>query len=300
LVLRRFAPMARRRGDIAFSDWCDTEALMLAGRVEASAWDGNWYKRAWFDDGTPLGAAVNAECQIDSIAQSWSVLSGAASSIRASAAMTSMYNRLVHPDTRIVQLLDPPFDTSQPSPGYIQGYVRGVRENGGQYTHAAVWAALAFAALDGERAWELFGLLNPVRHVLDDAAAATYKVEPYVVAADVYAVSPHVGRGGWTWYTGSAGWMYQLLVQSLLGFSREGNQFKMEPLLPRAWEKFDLRFHFGESTYKVTCQRAESPAEARVTVDGLVASDGWILMQSDGNAHAVVVDVWSAPQACAA
>ncbi len=301
LVIRRFAPIARRRGDIAFSDWCDAEALMLAGRVEASAWDGNWYKRAWFDDGTPLGSAVNAECQIDSIAQSWSVLSGAASSIRANAAMTSLYNRLVHPDTRIVQLLDPPFDTSQPSPGYIQGYVRGVRENGGQYTHAAVWAALAFAVLgDGERAWELFGLLNPVRHVLDEAAAATYKVEPYVVAADVYAFFPHVGRGGWTWYTGSAGWMYQLLVQSLLGFRREGNQFKMEPLLPRDWEKFDLRFHFGESTYKITCQRAKSPAEARVTVDGTAASDGWILMQSDGNTHAVVVDVWREPQPLAA
>jgi cyclic beta-1,2-glucan synthetase len=301
VVLRRFSPVARRRGDSGFADWCDSEALMLVGRVEAGAWDGSWYKRAWFDDGTPLGSAVNAECQIDSIAQSWSVLSGAASSVRASAAMTSLYNRLVHPDTRVVQLLDPPFDTSVPSPGYIQGYVRGVRENGGQYTHAAVWAALAFAALgDSDRAWELFELLNPVGHALDDAAVATYKVEPYVVAADIYAFFPHAGRGGWTWYTGSAGWMYQLLVESLLGFRRKGNQFRMDPLLPRDWDQFDMRLDFGESTYKITCQRAASAANARVTVDGVVASDGWVSIQSDGNTHAVVVDVWREPQPLAA
>jgi cyclic beta-1,2-glucan synthetase len=222
-VLKRFAPLARARGDADFAGRCDQEADRLRGCVEASAWDGAWYRRAWFDDGTVLGSAANPECQIDSIAQSWSVLSGAAPADRARQAMGSLDERLVHRDMRLVQLLDPPFDTSKPSPGYIQGYVPGVRENGGQYTHAAVWAAMAFAALgDSDRAWQLFALLSPVSHAVDAGQVATYKVEPYVVAGDVYANAAHAGRGGWTWYTGSAGWMAQLIVESLLAFEGAG------------------------------------------------------------------------------
>ena len=292
-VLKRFAPMARRQADAAFADFCEGESVKLGQRVEASAWDGDWYKRAWFDDGTALGSAANAECQIDSIAQSWSVLSGAAPPERARSAMASLHRRLVHADTRIVQLLDPPFDTSQPSPGYIQGYVPGVRENGGQYTHAAVWAALAFAALgDADRAWELFRLLDPVRHAAQAAGVATYKVEPYVVAGDVYAFAPHAGRGGWSWYTGSAGWMYQLLIESLLGLRRSGNQLRIHPLLPRNWSAFEMHYRFAEATYEITCRRAGSAASAGVTVDGVAAVDGFIALQDERKTHAVVVDVW--------
>jgi cyclic beta-1,2-glucan synthetase len=296
-VLKRFAPIARARSDAAFAELCESEAVNLRERVEASAWDGDWYQRAWFDDGTRLGSAANVECRIDSIAQSWSVLSGAAPAERARTAMESLHRHLVHADTRIVQLLAPPFDASKPSPGYIEGYVPGVRENGGQYTHAAVWAALAFAALgDAERAWELFGLLDPVSHGSKAAQIATYQVEPYVVAGDVYAFAPHAGRGGWTWYTGSAGWMYQLLLESLLGLRRSGNHLRVRPLLPRDWSGFGMRYRHGESSYEITCRRAGSAAAARVTVDGIAAADGSIVMVDDGKSHVVVVDVWRDPQ----
>ena len=292
-VLKRFAPVARARGDAAFAELCDSESARLRDCVEASAWDGEWYQRAWFDDGTPLGVAAQAECQIDSIAQSWSVLSGAASPDRARRAMASLHRRLVHADTRIVQLLDPPFEVSQPSPGYIQGYVPGVRENGGQYTHAAVWATLAFAELgDADRAWELFGLLCPARHATDEASVQIYKVEPYVLAGDVYAFAPHAGRGGWTWYTGSAGWMYQLLVESLLGLRRSGNQLRVKPLVPLGWNGFELRYRFASSTYQIACRRAVSAAGPGVTIDGVSSIDGSILLQDDGATHDVVVDFW--------
>ena len=295
-VLKRFAPVARARGDAAFADLCDRESSRLRESAEASAWDGAWYQRAWFDDGTPLGVAANAECQIDSIAQSWSVLSGAAPPKHARQAMDSLHRRLVQADTRVVQLLDPPFDVSQPSPGYIEGYVPGVRENGGQYTHAAVWATLAFAELgDAERAWELFGLLCPARHATDEAGVEIYKVEPYVVAGDVYAFAPHAGRGGWTWYTGSAGWMYQLLVESLLGMRRRGNQLQVTPLLPLDWSAFELRYRFESSTYQIACRRAVSAAAASVTIDGLPSADGSITLLDDGRTHEVVVNVWREP-----
>ncbi|MEO8835990.1 MAG: cyclic beta 1-2 glucan synthetase, partial [Caldimonas sp.] len=195
-VLTQFAPLARSRADADFADLCEHEAGALRTHIEASAWDGAWYRRAWFDDGTVLGSSTNAECRLDSIAQSWSVLSGAAPAARAQRAMQSLDERLVHRDTRLVQLLEPPFDTGKPSPGYIQGYAPGLRENGGQYTHAAVWAAMAFAALgDAKRAWEMQALLNPVSHADDAAALATYMVEPYVIAGDVYANEALAGRG---------------------------------------------------------------------------------------------------------
>jgi cellobiose phosphorylase len=300
-VLQRFAPLARARADDAFADLCQSEAAKLGERVEATAWDGAWYLRAWFDDGTPLGSAQGAECQIDSIAQSWSVLSGAAPRERAQSAMDSVYRRLVHRDTRLVQLLDPPFDTSEPSPGYIQGYVPGVRENGGQYTHAAVWATLAFAALgDAERAWELFALLAPMHHGASTEDIATYMVEPYVVAGDVYASAPHAGRGGWTWYTGSAGWLYQLLIESLLGLERRGNRLRVRPLLPRQWQTLEMRYRFGRSTYEIAVRAAPAAAAARVTVDGIVMGDGALALLDDGKTRSVVVDAWRDPGPLAA
>ena len=291
-VLKRFVPLAQARGDADFARRCDDEVTRLRACIEASAWDGAWYRRAWFDDGTVLGSATNTECQIDSIAQSWSVLSGAAPANRARQAMASLDERLVRRDTRLVQLLDPPFDTSNPSPGYIQGYVPGVRENGGQYTHAAMWAAMAFAELgDAERAWELFALLNPVSHARDAAQAATYMVEPYVVAGDVYANAAHAGRGGWTWYTGSAGWMYQLVVEPLLGLRRSGNRLRVRPLLPKTWTTFDVSYRFGTSTFAITCREAAAGVAASVVVDGVESVGDTLPLVDDGNAHEVLINV---------
>ena len=291
-VLSRFAPLARERGDTAFADECEREAAQLVGKVEASSWDGAWYRRAYFDDGTPLGSAENTECQIDSIAQSWAVLSGAAPAGRAKQAMDSSHDRLVRVDMRLVQLLDPPFDTSTPSPGYIAGYVPGVRENGGQYTHGAMWTAMAFAALgDSERAWQAFEFLNPVRHGDTAESIAVYMVEPYVLAGDVYTSQSHAGRGGWTWYSGSAGWMLQLLLESLLGMHRRGRRLRIEPLLPAHWPGFSLDYRFGASLYRIECRRAAPGAASGVQLDGRTLPDDTIELLDDGSEHSVVVDV---------
>ncbi len=291
-VLRRFAPLAQARGDAAFARQCTDEARGLSERVEATAWDGDWYRRAWFDDGTPLGSAANDECRIDSIAQSWAVISGAAPAGRAVAAMASVHRLLVHADRRLVQLLDPPFDTARPSPGYIEGYVPGVRENGGQYTHAAVWAGLAFARLgDADRAWELFGLLAPIHHGADAATIARYRIEPYVVAGDVYDSDLHAGRGGWSWYTGSAGWMYQWLLESLLGLERAGGRLRVRPLLPAAWPGFEVDYRFGRSLYRIACRGIDAGAVARVSVDGIDSVDGWIALIDDGRTRQVAVGI---------
>src|ERR1700722_14468112 len=235
-VLTQFAELARKRGEIDFADRCLAQARRLQENVELHGWDGEWYPRAYFDNGTPLCSHSNLECQIDSLPQSWSVLSGAGNPERARQAMESVEQHLVRSEAKLIQLLDPPFDRSVPSPGYIQGYVPGIRENGGQYTHAAVWVVMARALLgDNDRAWELFALLNPINHGSTATQINTYKVEPYVVAADVYAVAPHTGRGGWTWYTGSAGWMYRLLIETLLGMKLEGDRLRLAPRLPKHW-----------------------------------------------------------------
>ncbi len=289
-VLTQFAPLARSYADLVFAEVCEHEAQGLRTRIDASAWDGAWYRRAWFDDGTVLGSAANAACRIDSIAQSWSVLSGAAPADHARRAMASLDEHLVQRGTRLVQLLAPPFDTSQPSPGYIQGYVPGVRENGGQYTHAAVWAAMAFAALgDAKLAWELFELLNPLSHGGDAAGVAIYQVEPYVIAGDVYANAAHAGRGGWTWYTGSAGWMSQFIVESLLGVQRRGNQLRVRPLQPPKWQGFDLQVRFGAARYDIQCRRGE--AAASVVHDGVEAGGDAITLVDDARVHAVVMNL---------
>jgi cyclic beta-1,2-glucan synthetase len=291
-VLKRFVPVAFLRDDAAFAHRCKTEAAMLATNVDAHAWDGAWYLRAFFDDGTPLGSALNSECQIDSIAQSWSVLAGATAPDRARQAMDSVHDRLVRLDTRLIQLLDPPFNASAPSPGYIQGYVPGVRENGGQYTHGAVWTALAFAELgDADRAWEAFALLEPVSHGDSAAAIAKYKVEPYVTAGDVYSSLPHAGRGGWTWYSGSAGWLYQLLVESLLGFERRGSRLRLRPLLPHDWPGFTILYRFGSATYEIACRASDSARGVGTTVDGVPVPEGWIELLDDRAVHAVIVQV---------
>ena len=289
-VLRQFAALARRLGDTPFAEICAAEGVSLREHLERHAWDGSWYRRAWFDDGTPLGAADNSECRIDSISQSWAVLSGAGDPERVRQAMQAVDERLVRREHGLIQLLDPPFDQSELDPGYIKGYVPGVRENGGQYTHGAIWAAMAFAALgDSRRAWELTTLINPANHAKSPEAIATYKVEPYVMAADVYAVPPHTGRGGWTWYTGSAGWMYRLVVESLLGLRLEVDRLHLAPCLPAHWTALTIHYRYRETVYHIVLAqvRAGDGAAAGVTVDGVEQDGLAIPLVDDHREHRV-------------
>jgi cellobiose phosphorylase len=252
-VLINFSTIASNNGDIVFAESCKKEAATLQSHIENEAWDGEWYRRAYFDDGTPLGSKENEECRIDAIAQSWSVLSGAGDDERKRIAMASLDKYLVRRDLKLIQLLDPPFDAKGPNPGYIRGYVPGVRENGGQYSHAAIWTLMAFAALgDREKVWELFNMIQPINHAKDAASVSAYKVEPYVMAADVYANESHKGRGGWTWYTGSAGWMYQFITNSLLGMELRNDKLVFNPCFPMAWPSVSITYKYGRSTYHIT------------------------------------------------
>jgi cyclic beta-1,2-glucan synthetase len=294
-VLLRFVDIARLRRDALFAEQCVAEAERLRQNIERHGWDGAWYRRAYFDDGTPLGSASNSECQIDSLPQSWSVLSGAGEHDRSRRALASLDERLVRRELQLVQLFDPPFDTSDMKPGYVKGYVPGVRENGGQYTHAAVWAAMAFAAAgDGDRAWELFNLINPLHHGDSPQAIATYKVEPYVVAADVYTNPQHAGRGGWTWYTGSAGWMYRLVVESLLGLRLDVDRLHVAPLLPAGWTAFDVHYRHRETLHHIHVRKrggAGKQAVARVSCDGVAEAGKVIVLRDDGKEHDVEVEL---------
>ncbi len=300
-VLIQFEALARSRKDVAFADRCLTQARELQQNIDQHAWDGQWYLRAYFDNGDPLGSQTNIECQIDSLPQSWSVISGAGDPQRARQAMNAVYQRLVLRSARLIQLFDPPFDHSPINPGYIKGYIPGVRENGGQYTHGAIWVAMAFALMgENERAWELFALLNPVHHGETARHIAVYKVEPYVMAADVYAVAPHMGRGGWTWYTGSAGWMYRLLTETLLGVNLEGDQLRLTPRLPKRWPGCKIHYRFHQTVYHVTFTRIESPASAApaqtetntLTLDGQELVGQTIPLKNDRCEHTVEMKVY--------
>ncbi len=295
-VLTQFAKVARTRGDVSFAERCQKEATEVRRNIEAYGWDGEWYRRAYFDDGSLLGSASNPECRIDSISQSWSVLSGAGDAGRSRMAMESVERRLVRREHALIQLLDPPFDKSELNPGYIKGYVPGVRENGGQYTHGAIWAAMAFAALgDSERTWELLSMINPVNHATSPESAAIYKVEPYVVAADVYALAPHIGRGGWTWYTGSAGWMYRLIVESLLGLRLEVDKLRFAPCLPSDWKAFKIHYRYRETVYHIAVlQMQTGGGEMIVTVDGVEQLDKAIPLIDDHREHSAEVRIFAA------
>ncbi len=290
-VLIQFAKIAEMQGDIPFSDQCKDEASVLQKNIEQKGWDGKWYRRAYFDDGSPLGSEVNPECSIDSIVQSWSVLSGAGDKARSHMAMDALDKYLVHYDSKLIQLLDPPFDKSDLNPGYIKGYVPGVRENGGQYTHAAIWAAMAFAAMgDSKRAWELLQIIIPLNHSSTPEGRALYKVEPYVVAADIYAVKPHTGRGGWTWYTGSAGWMYRLIVESLLGLRLEADKLYIEPCIPADWEKYKVNYRYRDTVYHISVyQTHDTDTNLRIAVDGEEKTDKIISLVDDRQEHNVEV-----------
>ena len=292
-VLTQFADLARRRGDVALADRYTVEAGRLRGNIEENGWDGQWYRRAYFDDGTPLGSAANEECQIDAISQSWSVLSGAGTHERRIEALASVEKRLVRRDARLILLLDPPFDKSDLNPGYIKGYVPGVRENGGQYTHSAIWTVMAMAAMeDRQRAWELLQMINPISHGATPADTAVYRVEPYVMAADVYGVDPHAGRGGWTWYTGSAGWMYRLIMESLLGLHLEVDKLRFAPCLPAHWTEFKIHYRYRETFYHITIHNhAAGGTVARLVLDGAEISEDFVTLVDDRQDHEVIVEL---------
>ncbi|MCY0901364.1 MAG: glycosyl transferase family 36 [Firmicutes bacterium] len=308
-LLQRFVAIARIEEDPTWGELCETNARELAQANESSAWDGQWYRRAYTDAGDWLGSISDRECKIDAIAQSFSVLSGRADRDRAYQAMHSFARELVDPELGIARLLKPPFDQMDPSPGYIQGYPPGIRENGGQYTHGVIWSVIAWCILkDGNRAFDLFHLLSPVSHTGTPRDVARYAGEPYVMAADVYGNGPHAGRAGWTWYTGAAGWMYQAGVEWLLGIRRRGDRLVLDPCLPDHWEKVRVRYRFGQSVFDITMQRAakntardaakdttrNTDQELRLQLDGTAmdrGDDGLLgfLLVDDGNAHEVLL-----------
>lgn len=290
--LMKFIPLCKAVNDDERADKYSKIASDLANAIEENAWDGSWYRRAYFDDGTPLGSVQNSECKIDSISQTWAVISGAGRQEHVLEAMNSLENYLVKRDEGLIRLLTPPFDESELEPGYIKGYVPGVRENGGQYTHAAAWVVLAFAKLgQGNKAWEMFELINPINHSRTQIEYSRYKVEPYVMPADVYSVSPHTGRGGWTWYTGSAGWVYKVGVEHILGFKKNGNTLTIDPCIPAHWNEFSIEYRFGSSIYKINITNPDgiNRGVQSVTIDGKISDDKVINLTDDGQTHYVDV-----------
>jgi cyclic beta-1,2-glucan synthetase len=294
-ILWEFSKIADSRGEHERAEAWRLHVSALKAALEREGWDGEWYRRAYFDDGTPLGSAENAECRIDSIAQSWGVMSGAAEPARALRAMGAVDRQLVRRPEGLIVLFTPPFDRTPDDPGYIKGYVPGIRENGGQYSHAAAWTAIAFAALgDGDKACELFHMLNPITHTSSRASVQRYKVEPYVVAGDVYAEPPHVGRGGWTWYTGSAGWLYRAGLESILGFRVRGTLLSIDPCIPRHWPGYSVTFRFCSSTYQIRVNNPSGVSRgiASVSMDGkTVVGRANVPLMDDGAEHRVIVEM---------
>jgi cyclic beta-1,2-glucan synthetase len=289
-TLMRFAPFAEQRGDASTAGQWRKHAFSLQKAVEREAWDGDWYRRGYFDDGTPLGSVSNDECRIDSIAQSWGVISGAADVSRSVRAMAAVDSQLVNRSEGLVHLFTPPFDHTAHDPGYIKAYPPGLRENGGQYTHAAIWSVLAFALMgDGDRAGELFSLINPINHASTRAGIYRYKVEPYVVCADVYSATSHIGRGGWTWYTGSAAWMYRTGIEAILGAHIRGDVLSIDPCIPRAWSGFELSYRRGSSRYRVMVENPHSVSRGilKASLDGeeIAVSPCEIMLADDGRNH---------------
>jgi cyclic beta-1,2-glucan synthetase len=290
--LVEFAALADRRGENERARVWRDHAASLKAALDREGWDGDWYRRAFFDDGTPLGSAVNDECRIDSIAQSWGVISGAADPERRRRAMAAVDEHLIRRGDGLVLLFTPPFDRTKLEPGYVKGYVPGVRENGGQYTHAAVWAMIAFAALgDGDKAGELFAILNPINHASTRSGLYRYKVEPYVMAGDVYSERPHAGRGGWTWYTGAAGWMYRAGIEWILGFRLRGAVLHVDPCIPRAWPRYEILFRYHSARYRLTVEnpRGAMRGVTHISLDGGPVDGREIPLADDGREHQISV-----------
>ncbi|MBS1597734.1 MAG: cyclic beta 1-2 glucan synthetase [Bacteroidetes bacterium] len=292
-ILTHFTDVAKLMHDSVMVEKCKQEAIKLRSNIEKNCWDGDWYRRAYFDDGTPLGSAENPECKIDSIPQSWSVLSKAGDPKHSRIAMESAYKFLVRKNDSLIQLFDPAFDKSDLNPGYIKGYLPGVRENGGQYTHAAIWLVMAFAKLnDKQKTWELLKMINPINHGNTADKISTYKVEPYVIAADVYAVPSHMGRGGWTWYTGSAGWMYQLVIEYFLGIKRKGNTLQFEPCIPEEWSSLKIRYRYINTIYQIVYEHdSNNGEEMHVIVNGEKQMNATVDLVNDQAEHTVVVQL---------
>ena len=291
-VLHDFAYLLRLKNETAEADDWEAKAKTLAETIEAQAWDGDWYRRAYFDDGTPLGSAQNAEAIIDSLPQSWAVISGAGDPQRAKTAMASVEKYLVKEAEKMVLLFTPAFDKTEHDPGYIKGYLPGVRENGGQYTHGSLWTPLAMARLgDGDAAVRLLSLMNPAEHARTKADAEHYKVEPYVVCADVYALASQAGRGGWTWYTGSAGWMYRVWIEEVIGLQVRGNTLRLAPVIPRHWPVVKLTYRYKSTRYAIEITNPEgiSRGVLSVTLDDKPLPDGIVPLVDDGQAHTVRV-----------
>jgi cyclic beta-1,2-glucan synthetase len=301
-ALTAFIPIAASRKEAARARTWKAHAAALSVSLDAAAWDGEWYRRGYYDDGTPLGSSSSDECRIDSIAQSWAALSGAGDPARAAQAMAALDGQLVHRGDRLVLLFTPPFDKTPLDPGYIKGYPPGIRENGGQYTHGAVWAVMGFAALgQGDKAAELFSMLNPINHTATRAGVLRYKVEPYVSAADVYSVPPHAGRGGWTWYTGSAGWLYRAGVESILGLRVQADSLVIDPCIPTAWPEFSMTLRYRGAVYEIAVHnpRNVSRGVTAVEFDGAAQAvsggKARVKLSQDRGVHAILVTLGPAP-----
>ena len=292
-LLTRFREIAELHHDSSFAELCSVNAARIRENLERDGWDGGWYRRAYFDSGEPLGSSLNPECMIDSVAQSWAVLSGAASHERATTAMNAVKEHLILRDDRLITLLTPPFDKAPINPGYIKGYVPGVRENGGQFSHAAIWVVMAFAALkDHALAWDLLSCLSPIYHSRTPEDVRKYRVEPYAVASDIYAAAPHTGRGGWTWYTGSAGWMYTLILESLLGVRLYGDRIRFDPCIPVTWQSYRIDYRYRSTSYHIVVKNAGTGQHVRsVNVDGIDQADKNIHLTDDREDHQVVVEL---------
>jgi cyclic beta-1,2-glucan glucanotransferase len=293
-ALTAFCDLAEVRNQSERAAKWRRHAAALAISLERHGWDGDWYRRAYFDDGTLLGSVSNSECRIDSIAQSWSVISRAGDPSHAARAMASVEEHLVRRDDGLILLFTPPFDRTTRDPGYIKGYPPGIRENGGQYTHAAIWSVMAYAMLgDGDKAGELFSMLNPINHASTPDAVERYKVEPYAICADLYSTPPHVGRGGWTWYTGSAGWMYRAGLEEILGFRLRGASLLLDPCIPKTWPGFKIVFRYRSARYEIEVEnpRGVCRGMAHAELDGvaLVGNETRVPLADDGVTHRVLV-----------
>jgi cyclic beta-1,2-glucan synthetase len=292
-VLTAFAPLCAARGNAQGAQAYKAAARSLTSKLEL-AWDGEWYRRGYYDDGSPLGSAQNDECAIDSIAQSWAVLSGAVPKRFAERAMDAVRTSLIARGSKALLLLSPPFDRSAQEPGYIKGYPPGVRENGGQYTHAAAWIVMAMAALgSGDEAAELFHMLNPVNHTRTPEEVARYRIEPYVVAGDVYTRAPHAGRGGWSWYTGSAGWMYRAGLESILGLRRRGSTFVVDPCIPSSWPQYTIEWRYLGTRYEIIVSNPDRVCRGVTCaqLDGVAVDPGAIPLVDDLGTHTVRIDL---------
>ncbi|MEP6988158.1 MAG: hypothetical protein ABI970_21320, partial [Chloroflexota bacterium] len=283
-------------GDSSQADSYRQQADQLKTALETSTWDGSWYRRAFYDNGQPLGSAKDIECQIDAIAQSWAVLSEAGDPTHVDQAMSAVAERLVRFEDKLLLLFTPPFDKTPNDPGYIKGYPPGIRENGGQYTHAAIWTVWAFAQLgQGNRAGELFKFLNPISHSDTSEDALKYRVEPYVIAADIYSVAPYKGRGGWTWYTGSASWMYRLGIEAILGLQRKGQCLFINPCIPDNWTAYDMKYRDGETLYNIHVHNPQgvNRGVSQITLDGCVVEGHYIVLVKNSGKHEVHVQLGS-------